>query len=88
MPRFAKQEEIQYRTGTRNWADGAWRSLRFGLAHRVMLIPFGASLALSVGGLWFTWMYFRGGTERSTLYHAAFNTTVLAVIFVTILVTW
>ena len=86
MPRFAQREEVQYRTGTRNWADGSWKSLRFGLVHMLMLIPFGASLALTIAGLWFTRQYFKGGTERSTIYHAAFNTVIVAVLFVTILV--
>ena len=88
LPRLAQVEEISYRTGTRNWLDGSLRSLRFGLAHLLMLIPFGASLALSLGGLWFTRQYFKGGTERSTIYHAAMNTVIVAVLFIAILVTW
>jgi hypothetical protein len=81
LPRFAAAEEAKYRAGTRGWADGTYRSLRFGLVHMLMLIPFGVSLALSLAGAWFTWMYFRGGTERSTVYHAAFNTVIVALLF-------
>lgn len=87
LPRFAQVEEVKYRTGTRNWLDGSLRSLRFGLVHMFMLIPFGASLALTLAGLWFTHQYFKGGTERSTIYHAAFNTLVIAVLFVVVIVT-
>lgn len=87
LPRLAQREEVQYRTGTRNWADGSLKSLRFGLVHMIMLIPFGASLALTLAGLWFTRQYFKGGTERSTVYHAAFNTVIVAALFVAVLLT-
>jgi hypothetical protein len=87
LPRLAQEEEVKYRTGTRNWLDGSLRSLRFGLVHMFMLIPFGASLALTLAGLWFTRQYFKGGTERSTVYHAAFNTLVVAVLFVVVIFT-
>jgi hypothetical protein len=85
LPRFAQMEEVKYRTGTRNWLDGSLKSLRFGLAHMFMLIPFGASLALTLAGLWFTRQYFRGGVERSAVYHAAFNTTIVVVLFVVVI---
>jgi hypothetical protein len=91
LPRLARTEEVQYRTGTDGWLGwrgGLARSVRFGLAHMVMLIPLGACLALSVAGAWFTEQYFRGGTERSTLYHAAFNTVIIAVLFAVTLATW
>jgi hypothetical protein len=88
LPRLAQVEEVSYRSGTRNWADGSLKSLRFGLAHMIMLIPLGACLALTLAGLWFTFCYFRGGVRQSTLYHAAFNTTIVMVIFAWILATW
>ena len=87
VPRFARTEEVKYRTGTRNWFDGSLRSLRFGLVHMFMLIPFGVSLALTIAGLWFTHQYFKGGVERSTIYHAAFNTTIVVVLFVAVFFT-
>ena len=85
LPRLARAEEVTYRAGTRNWLDGSLKSLRFGLGHMVMLIPFGVSLALTLAGLWFTLQYFRGGVGQSTVYHAAFNTTVVAAVFLTVL---
>lgn len=86
VPRFAANEEAAYREGTRSWPHGIARSLRFGLVHVIMLIPLGAALALSWGGLLFTWAYFRGGVARSTVYHAAFNTTVIVIAFAAVLV--
>jgi hypothetical protein len=85
LPRFARREEVLYRARTRNWVDGAWRSLRFGL---VMFIPLCASLSLTIAGLWLTWLYFRGGVERSTIYHAAFNTTLIAALFILVAGGW
>jgi hypothetical protein len=88
LPRLAQAEEVQYRARTKNWPDGVFRSVRFGLAHLIMLIPLSASLALTWAGLLFTWAYFRGGVAESTRYHAAFNTVIIAVIFALLLITW
>jgi hypothetical protein len=73
IPKWARSEEKSYREGTRNWRQGIWRSIRFGLSHCVGGVPLYAGLALTIGGLWFTLQYFRGGTEHSTLHHAAYN---------------
>ncbi len=77
LPRLAYDEEVQFRQGTENWRQGMKRSLRFGLAHCVMGVPIYVGLALTVGGLWFTYQYFKGGVERSTAYHLAYNLLVL-----------
>ena len=86
IPKFARSEEKSYREGTRDWKHGAWRSLRFGLSHCVVGVPIYAGLALTIGGLWFTLQYFRGGVERSTLHHATYNwiITAAALVFVTL----
>lgn len=73
IPELARREETRYRRGTRDWRQGMWRSLRFGLAHCVVGVPLYGGLALTVGGLWFTFQYFRGGVEGSTLHHTAYN---------------
>jgi len=86
LPRFSQAEEVKYRTGTRDWLDGSLRSLRFGLAHLLILIPLGASLALTLAGLWFTREYFKGGTGRSIISHAAFNTVIIAALLVVVIV--
>lgn len=85
LPHLAEIEERSFREGTRNWKHGIIRSIRFGLEHLIMMIPIGAALALSIGGLWFTHQYFKGGRERSTTYHAAYNTILVMVAFVAII---
>jgi len=80
LPSLARAEEIAYRQGTRDWAHGFRRSISFGLAHLIMLIPLGAALALTISGMWFTLQYFKGGVERSTLYHSMYNTIVVFVL--------
>ena len=80
LPRFAYAEEVKYRHGTQDWRDGFKRSLRFGLAHCIMGVPLYVGLALTVGGLWFTHQYFKGGVERSTAYHLAYNLLVLTLL--------
>ncbi len=73
LPSLAYGEELQFRDGTRNWRDGARRSVVFGLIHCIVGIPLALGLALSLGGLWFTRQYFIGGVTRSTTYHLAWN---------------
>lgn len=85
LPRLAKEEEELFREGTRTWSEGIKRSIVFGLVHLIMMIPLGAALALSVGGLWFTRQYFKGGVTRSTTYHAVYNTMIMSVLFVAII---
>lgn len=77
LPALAATEERVFRAGTVNWSDGLWRSLRFGAAHLIMGIPIGAVIPLTIAGLWLTYQYFRGGTERSTVYHLAYNVIII-----------
>jgi len=81
LPTLARSEELKYRQGTRDWRDALGRSVRFGLVHCVVGVPLYAGLALTVSGLWFTLQYFRGGVDRSTLHHVAYNLTVTLVVF-------
>ena len=82
IPRLARIEEEQFRRGTKDWKDGAWRSLRFGLAHCIVGVPVGIGLALGLGGLWFTYQYFKGGVGRSTVYHSIYNWILAVFLFV------
>jgi hypothetical protein len=82
LPRLAESEELLFRRGTKNWSHGMRRSLVFGLVHMIVGVPLGAALALSVGGLWFTHQYFKGGVQRSTLYHLTYNLIVFALVIV------
>jgi len=79
LPDLAAAEERVFRLGTRGWLDGLWRSVVFAMAHLVMGIPIGALLPLTLAGLWMTWRYFRGGAERSTRYHLAYNLCLVGV---------
>ena len=85
LPQLALAEEELFRRGTRTWRQGIVRSLAFGLAHLTMGIPVGAALALSLGGLWFTYQYFRGGVVRSATYHLAYNVLALSAIVLLVL---
>ena len=84
LPFLAWIEEEDFREGTTDWRNGIVRSIGFGLIHLIALIPLGAALALSIGGMWFTHHYFKGGVERSTVYHSAYNSIVVALLFVVV----
>ncbi len=73
LPDLAHWEEEHFREGTLNWSDAAKRSLIFGPIHCLMGVPLYAGLALTLGGMWFSFQYFRGGVERSTLHHLTYN---------------
>jgi hypothetical protein len=94
LPLLAEREERLFRLGAESWSTGrrVRRSVEFGLVHLVMGIPIGVALALSVGGLYFTWAYLRGyregggdpeaGVAESTRAHLAYNLVVLGLAFV------
>ncbi|MEK7605877.1 MAG: hypothetical protein AAB478_05155 [Patescibacteria group bacterium] len=73
LPGLARYEEMVFRLGTRSWKDGIPRSLGFGLAHMLMGVSLGVALPLSIGGVFFTCQYFKGGVERSTQAHFQYN---------------
>lgn len=80
VPRLARREEEVFRRGTTSWADGAYRSLKFGLVHCIVGVPLGFGLALSLGGLWFTYQYFRGGVRRAAFFHTIYNCMILVLL--------
>jgi hypothetical protein len=86
LPRLALTEERIFRSGTRTWRQGIYRSLIFGLAHLPMGIPLGAALGLSIGGLWFTRQYFRGGVQLAAVSHLTYNLVALCIISVLVFV--
>jgi hypothetical protein len=73
LPRLARYEEDAFRRGTKDWKDAILRSLKFGFMHCLVGVPLAYGLGLSVGGMWFTWHYFKGGVRRSTTVHALYN---------------
>ncbi len=82
LPAFAHAEELDFRDGTKNWKDGFKRSIRFGLVHCFVGIPIAFGLSLSIGGMWFTHQYFKGGVDNSTAHHLAHNLLVMTFILV------
>jgi hypothetical protein len=77
MPHLVRSEEVSFREGTVTWAQGVRRSVGFGLMHLTAGVPIAAGLALTIAGLWYTHQYMRGGIERSTSYHLAWNLTIM-----------
>jgi hypothetical protein len=84
LPLFAESEERMFRQGAENWsrARRIRRSVEFGLVHALIGIPIGVALALSIGGLYFTWRYLKGGLLESTRAHLAYNMEVVLLVIV------
>jgi hypothetical protein len=82
LPLFAESEERMFRLGAEHWSTGRRlrRAVEFGLAHALIGIPIGVALALSIGGLYFTWAYLRGGIAESTRAHLAYNLSIVALV--------
>ena len=80
LPGMARSEEEMFREGTKSWVDGVPRSLAFGLMHCVVGVPIAVGLALMIPGLWFTREYFKGGVDRSTRVHSAYNMILIVVL--------
>lgn len=82
LPLFAEAEERIFRRGAEHWSTARriTRAVEFGLVHCVVGVPIGVGLALSIGGLYFTWAYLRGGLMESTRAHLAYNATVLGLV--------
>lgn len=87
LPYAAEIEERWFRRGTRNWVNGVWRSLLFGLVHMLVGVPFGVALALGLGGLYFTHLYFKGGTKLSSQGHFQYNLVPLTILLIVTIVT-
>ena len=84
LPLLVLREERMFRAGSerRTWWQRVQWAVWFGLAHALIGIPIGVALALSLGGLYFTVMYLRGGVLESARAHLAYNLTVLAIVAV------
>lgn len=59
LPFLAKSEEEGFRKGYIHWGEIMWQSLKFGLMHCIVGVPFGVGLALSIPGFFFACMYRR-----------------------------
>lgn len=61
------------------WTLSGWvlKSLTFGLIHCTIGVSLGTGLALTLGGLWFSYQYKNGGIELSTAHHVCYNAIVM-----------
>jgi hypothetical protein len=84
LPLFAEREEQMFRQGaeTWSWPHRIRRAIEFGLVHALIGIPIGVALALSIGGLYFTWRYLKGGVLESTRAHLAYNLEIVLLVAV------
>jgi hypothetical protein len=84
LPLFAEAEERMFRAGAEHLSTSGRvrRAIEFGLVHALIGIPIGVALALSIGGLYFTWRYLKGGTLESTRAHLAYNLEVVILVIV------
>lgn len=91
LPLFAESEERMFRLGAehKTWPRRIRRAVEFGLVHCLIGIPIGVGLALSVGGLYFTWAYLRvlrktdsptDAVMESTRAHLGYNLTVFVIV--------
>ncbi len=89
LPSLARFEEEKFREGTRDWKHGFVRSFKFGMIHMLVGVPLAGGLALGIGGLLFTKMYFKGGVDLATQTHFQYNLLLLSVLlFATVMITF
>jgi hypothetical protein len=97
LPLLVEGEEWVFRRGAehRGRAANLRRAVLFGLVHALIGVPIAAALALTVGGVYFTWAYLRayratGSAEaalnESTRSHLAYNLDVLGIVVVGVLI--
>lgn len=82
LPKLAELEENLFRRGTKNWLDGLARSILFGLVHMLAFVPLGTAIVLIIAGLFFTYLYFKGGVELSTQGHFQYNLIVVGALLI------
>lgn len=79
LPLLTRAEERAFRGGTRSMVHALPKSIAFGLAHCIVGVPLAAGLAISVPGLWFSYIYIRAerggedGVETAALAHTTAN---------------
>ncbi len=99
LPLLVEGEEWVFRRGAehRGRLANLRRAVLFGLVHALIGIPIAAALALSVGGLYFTWAYLRmwratGSAEEalaeSTRAHLAYNLVIVGIVVLALGAGW
>jgi hypothetical protein len=81
IPRLAKREEEVFRHRIRSVPQAIVKSIKFGFIHAIVGVPIAFCLALIVPGLWFSYIYTKGGTRLSTAWHAIYNYIILTAAF-------
>lgn len=81
VPRLAKREEEVFRHRIRSPKEAIIKSIKFGFVHAFVGVPIAFCIALIVPGLWFSWVYTKGGIRLSTAWHAVYNYIILSVAF-------
>jgi hypothetical protein len=81
IPRLAKREEEVFRHRIRSGPQAITKSIKFGFIHAIVGVPIAFCLALIVPGLWFSYVYTKGGTRLSTAWHAIYNYIILTAAF-------
>jgi len=93
LPLFAYAEERMFRAGAQVWSRQRRLSkvLQFGMIHAIVGIPLGAALALSLGGVYFMWVYLReyrrhtnqhDATLESTAAHTVYNGLIVLLVVI------
>lgn len=96
LPLFAHAEERLFRAGAESWSipHRVLKLLQFGLAHCIVGVPLGVGLTLSLGGLYFMWVYLQryditrsrsDATIESAAAHTAYNGLIVALVLVALL---
>ena len=88
LPQLVAREEEIFRLGAGDWSwpKRVWKAVLFGLVHAIVGIPIGVAIALSIGGLWFTVAYLRGGLLESTRAHLAYNGTIVTIVLIALVI--
>jgi hypothetical protein len=88
LPLLVAREEEIFRLGAEDWSwpKRLWKAVVFGLVHALIGIPIGVAVALSIGGLWFTLAYLRGGLLESTRSHLAYNGFIVSIVLIALVV--
>lgn len=77
---FSRSEELLFRKGTKSWRGAVVRSIAFGLAHMIVGVPFGTGIALILSGLYFSYLYFKGGVDLSAQAHFQYNLFIVSLV--------
>lgn len=96
LPLFAHAEERIFRGGAEHWSTQrrALKVVQFGLVHCIVGVPIGVALSLSLGGMYFMWVYLRrfrtvgsraDAIIESAAAHTAYNGLIVVLVLFAVL---